>query len=127
MTGKLAGEVAIITGGALGLGDGIVTKFLAEGARVVILDWNVSSLESKPARENVKVVQGDVSNPEDWEKALKAALELGTLSVVVNNAGIVSRDTRVSFPASAQAFKYSLLTNTPLFVADTRGRFGGAG
>ncbi|KAI5479969.1 3-oxoacyl-[acyl-carrier-protein] reductase [Pseudohyphozyma bogoriensis] len=118
MPGKLAGQVAIVTGGALGLGDGIVTKFLAEDCKCVILDWNVSSLEDKPARENVKVVQGDVSKPEAWQKALAAAKEFGKLTTVVNNAGIVSRDTRATHEADITELDRLLTVNLKgLFVS----------
>ncbi|KAI5475868.1 3-oxoacyl-[acyl-carrier-protein] reductase [Pseudohyphozyma bogoriensis] len=111
MPGKLFGQVAIITGGALGLGAGIVAKFLAEDCKCVILDWDLSPLDGKPARENVKLVQGDVSNPEAWYKALETAEEFGKLTIVANNAGVVSRDTQGLFVSVQCIVPYFLENN----------------
>lgn len=80
------------------MGAGIVTKFLAEGARVVVLDWDIKPLQAAPPPQDVvAVVQGDISKPESWALALKAAIDTwGRLDIVVNCAGIVSKDTVVS-------------------------------
>lgn len=68
-------------------------KFTEEGASVVIMDFNISSLEGKPERENVKVVQGDVTSTEDWKKTLDIAVKaFGKLTIVVNNAGSVTKN-----------------------------------
>ncbi|GAA6024858.1 hypothetical protein JCM10207_003158 [Rhodosporidiobolus poonsookiae] len=95
---KLFDSVAIVTGGARGLGAGIVAKFLSEGARCVVFDWDVSPLSDPDSPQRlepgrVKVVQGDVAKVQDWEKAVEAAKELGRLSIVVNCAGVCNQMT----------------------------------
>ncbi|KAF2214310.1 hypothetical protein CERZMDRAFT_37932 [Cercospora zeae-maydis SCOH1-5] len=91
--GRLASKTAIVTGGSMGLGEGIVRKFVQEGARVVIFDIN-SELGQKVAgsftEEHVKFFQGSVTKEEDWKKALELVLGwTGKLDIVVNNAGVV--------------------------------------
>lgn len=75
----------LVTGGARGIGRGIVEAFLASGA-------NVASLDLKPQKDTDKpllVLQGDVSNPEDAQRAIASCWEQwGALDVLVNNAGI---------------------------------------
>jgi len=90
MVGRLDGKVAIVTGGGHGFGLGIVEKFVAEGAKVVIFDINKETGEKAALTHKVKFVQGDVSVKKDWEKALEVTLkEYGKLNIVVNNAGIL--------------------------------------
>ena len=92
MSGRLQSKVAIITGGGAGFGRGIVEKFVLEGAKVLIWDIHQTSAkelaDTLPADSCISFV-GDVSNVQDWEKALKLAVDtFGALDVVVNNAGV---------------------------------------
>ncbi|KAM0750620.1 oxidoreductase [Meredithblackwellia eburnea MCA 4105] len=119
--GKLSNVVAIVTGGALGLGAGITTKFLAEGAKVVILDWDISPLAKEPARENVKVVQGDVSKLESWKAALDAAQSWGKVSVVVNCAGLVSREKVASHESDLAELDRLMGVNVKGIFASVKG------
>jgi 3-oxoacyl-[acyl-carrier protein] reductase len=94
MSGRLNGKVAIVTGGALGFGEGIVIKFVQEGALVVIVDLHKENgervLASQP-RGTAIFVQGDVSSEQDWEKVRDTTLSrFGKIDIVVNNAGIVN-------------------------------------
>ncbi|KEF54942.1 uncharacterized protein A1O9_09385 [Exophiala aquamarina CBS 119918] len=91
MSAKLAGKVAIVTGGAQGFGWGIVRKFVDEGAKVVIIDANEKTgQEAADKLEGCAFVRGDVSERAVWEKALEtASTQFGKLDIVVNNAGIL--------------------------------------
>jgi len=92
MAGKLENKVALITGGASGIGLGTVELFLAEGAKVVCADLQDAKgqiLEQRfPGR--LAYVHCDVTEEADIAAACaKAASEFGGLDVLFNNAGAV--------------------------------------
>lgn len=92
--GRLENKVAIITGGGLGLGEGIVRKFVHEGAKVLIFEINKDNGEKVASGlpNATAAFAGDVTKEEDWRKALKLCLEkFGRCDVVVNNAGVVHK------------------------------------
>lgn len=88
---RLDGKTAIVTGGASGFGAGIVRKFVAEGARVVIADINGDAAanfanETGPA---AYAHTTDVSRDSDIKLLVEMALQTyGTIDIVVNNAGV---------------------------------------
>lgn len=90
MTQRLAGKVAVITGGASGIGRAMVEEFLAQGAKVVIAD--ISGAQDAVARElgeNASSFQVDVTS----SAAVKAMLDhavatFGKLDILCNNAGL---------------------------------------
>jgi NAD(P)-dependent dehydrogenase (short-subunit alcohol dehydrogenase family) len=87
---KLDGKVAVITGGASGMGAGTVRRFVAEGARVVIADVS-DERGTKLAEElgsSATYVHADVSRESDVAAAIASAVERwGRLDCVFNNAG----------------------------------------
>jgi 3alpha(or 20beta)-hydroxysteroid dehydrogenase len=89
--GRLAGKVALISGGARGQGAAEARLFVQEGARVVIgdiLDTQADAL-SEELGEAVVAVHLDVTSEMDWTNAVDSAKEaFGSLSVLVANAGI---------------------------------------
>ncbi len=85
----LAGKIAVVTGGASGIGSGIATQLAAEGARVVIADIQRDALEATAAELGVVGIQTDVSDAASVENLAREAVEMyGTVHVVCNNAGI---------------------------------------
>ena len=91
---RCSGKVAIVTGGAMGIGQAIVQALLAEGASVVIADREGAAEAAKAfdnARNRVIGVPCDVSSQGETEAMASAALEaFGRIDVLVNNAGIYS-------------------------------------
>ncbi|MGN6721924.1 MAG: SDR family NAD(P)-dependent oxidoreductase [Marmoricola sp.] len=85
----LSGRVALVTGGAQGLGEGMAHTFAAAGAKVVIADIE-DSLGAKVAEiVNGHFVHLDVTDDSSWEAAIANAVDTtGGLDIVVNNAGI---------------------------------------
>jgi|SRR6478672_5922367 len=82
---SFAGRVAVVTGAARGIGDGIARAFVERGAQVVALDL---AAPAQP-REGVRYVEADVSDPDSVEAAFASIdHEEGGLDVLVNNAGI---------------------------------------
>jgi NAD(P)-dependent dehydrogenase (short-subunit alcohol dehydrogenase family) len=89
---RLENQVAVVTGGAGGIGAGIVRRFVEEGARVVfsdLLDEKGKALEEELGK-NVAFFRADATSPSDTEALMKFAVErFGRLDCVVNNAGAV--------------------------------------
>ncbi|MBQ9011083.1 MAG: SDR family oxidoreductase [Bacilli bacterium] len=88
---KLDGKVAVVTGGAMGNGLGIVKVFLKEGAKVAILDYS-EQLENTVRQlnsPNVYALKVDIRDKARVTSAMKMVFEkFGNISVVVNNAGV---------------------------------------
>ena len=90
MSGRIEGQVAVITGGASGIGLACARRFVAEGARVVIADRNPDALAAAASElgEAVVTEQIDVTIEADVERMVaRAVAEFGTLDVAVNAAG----------------------------------------
>ena len=89
-------KVAVITGGASGIGLGIARRCVREGMRVVIADVEESAL--RRAEEELKLMGGtvsaviaDVSKPKQVEALAKAAVEtFGAVHILCNNAGVAA-------------------------------------
>ncbi|WP_410881616.1 SDR family NAD(P)-dependent oxidoreductase [Myroides sp. DW712] len=87
----LADKVAIVTGGASGIGKAVVELFVKEGAKVVIADLNVDlGLQlAKNLGAQTHFVKSNAASPTDNEALVKETLEkFGRLDIAVNNAGI---------------------------------------
>ncbi|MCV0425422.1 MAG: SDR family oxidoreductase [Roseibium sp.] len=86
---RLQGKTAIVTGGASGFGAGIVRKFAAEGAKVLIADLNMALAEDVASEVNGISAKVDVSDNDSVEAlAAMASATLGAVDILVNNAGI---------------------------------------
>ena len=98
---RCSGKVAIVTGGAMGIGRAIVQALLAEGANVVIADSAGAAEAAQALNDNRNSVIGvpcDVSSQDDTEAMANAAQEaFGRIDVLINNAGIYSSLTMTPF------------------------------
>lgn len=93
---RLAGRTAVITGGASGIGFEVARRFLSEGARVVIGDYNAEAgaasldrLAAEGFAGRIEFVRTDVTREEDVEALMARAVTVfGGLDIAFNNAGI---------------------------------------
>lgn len=99
MGGLLAGQTAVVTGAASGIGRAIAHRFAEEGANIVVADIREDPREDGAATHEriteetdaqAVFAQCDVSDPADVERTVEMAVdEFGGIDVMVNNAGIV--------------------------------------
>ncbi|AVQ99955.1 3-alpha-hydroxysteroid dehydrogenase [Oceanobacillus iheyensis] len=88
---RLENKVAIITGGAQGMGAAHVRLFVEQGAKVVLTDLNEEKGQALAAElgDNAIFVRQNVTSEEDWNNVLAVTEEkFGQVNVLVNNAGI---------------------------------------
>lgn len=88
---KLDGKLAIITGGAAGMGAEHARLFIRHGAKVVLtdIDQDKGASLAEELGDHALFIQHDVSKEEDWEKVVKQAeKKFGPIHILVNNAGI---------------------------------------
>jgi len=106
---ELNGTSAIITGGASGLGAGTAQKLTALGVRCTLFDRNEEGAKALAGELGANHVAGDVTDPDDCQRAVDQAAEGGNLRVAVNCAGtgwvgrVINRDNS---PHDAGAFKF---------------------
>ena len=94
--GRVSNKMAMVTGGAQGLGEAIATMLAREGAKVTVTDINGDGADETAAAINTEFGDGtafawqhDVTDETRWQTVLKAAHDaMGGLNVLVNNAGI---------------------------------------
>jgi 3alpha(or 20beta)-hydroxysteroid dehydrogenase len=100
--GRLDGKVALVTGGARGMGKSHVRHFVAEGARVVfgdVLDDDGAAVAAQLGPDTCRYLHHDVTSEADWAAAVSTAVStFGRLDVLVNNAGVLSHAPIVDMP-----------------------------
>lgn len=136
---RLRDQVAIVTGGGFGFGEGIALRFAAEGAKVVVNDVREQEAQRVAAAiaargQPAVAVAADVSLETDWQRLVEAALDAyGRLDHVVNNAGISHRNgplldvdeatfDRV-FAVNVKSIYWSAQAAVPVFRQQSGGSF----
>jgi 3alpha(or 20beta)-hydroxysteroid dehydrogenase len=103
MPNRLTGKVALVSGGARGIGASHVRALAAEGAKVVsgdILDDEGKAVAAEVG-DAARYLHLDVTDPDQWTAAVETALtEFGGLDILVNNAGIINIGTLEDYALS---------------------------
>ena len=95
---SLAGRVAIVTGGASGIGRGIAVELLRAGATIVIADMDISKGEAlardmSPRGEGAMAVHLDVTSNDSVRRCIEEVVErTSQIDILVNNAGVFQSD-----------------------------------
>ena len=119
---RYVGQVAIVTGGASGIGAGVAERLAIEGAKVVVFDSNESSLSQQTAKmkdSGLKINQAvvDITDEAQVKEAIGAVVATHEhLDVVVNSAGIVG-------PTSTNITDYSLSAFEQVIAVNLTGSF----
>ncbi|TWI65462.1 rhamnulose-1-phosphate aldolase/alcohol dehydrogenase [Pseudoduganella lurida] len=152
---SLAGRIALVTGGAGGIGQAVARQMLSEGACVLLTDIDGAALEEAKAtlskvagKDNVATIVGNITSEEQVQAVFtESALRFGGVDLLVSNAGIASsaplesttlevwdrnQDILVKgyFLASREAFrmmKIQQLGGSMVFVASKNGLVASAG
>src|SRR5262249_30353525 len=86
---NLSGQIAVVTGGGQGIGEGIAKRLHAAGAQVAVLDLNEENAKKVAQPLGGVGVKCDVSSADSVKQAIAAVQrDLGDITILVNNAGI---------------------------------------
>lgn len=131
---RLENKTAIVTGGGSGFGEGIATRFVREGAQVLIADINDENGERVAQQIGARYVHADVSDNDDVRTMVHTAVDaFGRVDIVVNNAGTTTRngpmlDAEESdfdriFAVNVKSLFLTAKHAVPLFRAQKGGQF----
>ncbi|MEM6913615.1 MAG: SDR family oxidoreductase [Pseudomonadota bacterium] len=98
--GRVEGRVALVTGGAMGLGKADCEALAQEGAKVIVTDRDVELAQSVAASVHGDAMALDVTDEEQWKKVIEAVeARYGGIDILVNNAGVVIFENVEECPA----------------------------
>lgn len=119
---RFKNQVAVITGGAQGIGKGIARRIASEGGQIILLDINEQTLnqtvdEFSQKDFNVEGRQVDISSEEEVAEAFKIIRNnLGRIDIMINSAGIVG-------PTSTKITDYTVNDYDKIYQVNLRGGF----
>jgi NAD(P)-dependent dehydrogenase (short-subunit alcohol dehydrogenase family) len=117
--GVLQGKVAVVTGGASGIGRASARKMAEEGARVLVVDVQGAAAAAVAAELDGAAVAADVSQPEHWGSIVEAARALGGVDLAHLNAGVTTGAEDITEVTDAQ-YRRILGVNVDGVVFGTR-------
>lgn len=85
MSNRYTNKIAVVTGGASGIGESVARRLASEGARVIVADFNLEAAQKVAAEIGGEAVRVDVANPESVREAFAA---FPRIDVLVNSAGV---------------------------------------
>ncbi|MCX6788124.1 MAG: SDR family NAD(P)-dependent oxidoreductase [Candidatus Kaiserbacteria bacterium] len=107
---NLSGKVAIVTGGAMGIGYAIASRLAEAGAKVLVADKDAAAAETAAAKIGTAAIVADVSDEAQVEAMIaKAVAEFGGVDILVNNAGIYPQ--KPVLEATKEDFEKTIHTN----------------
>ncbi|KAK9078701.1 hypothetical protein SSX86_002758 [Deinandra increscens subsp. villosa] len=118
---RLLGKVALVTGGATGIGESIVRLFHKHGAKVCVLDVDdhLGQQLCQTLGDNTRFIHGDVTIEDDVSRAVDFSVNtFGTLDIMVNNAG-------TSGPPCSDIREFPISTFEMVFDVNVKGTFIG--
>lgn len=122
---SLEGKVAIITGGAAGIGRATADFFVKKGVKVVLADLNPKTDEiAKSLSEQCIGMSGDITN-EEYRQAVveRAAEKYGTIDILVNSAGIVALDNAETISSKMWDLTMEINLNASFKMAQAVGKY----
>lgn len=91
---KLLNKIAVVTGGASGIGEAVVRRFTEAGAKVVFTDTNVTAGQNLAAELEQSFYCRDVASEQDWITLMTdVEAQFGALHILVNNAAVISNQS----------------------------------
>ena len=110
---KLEGKVAVVTGGAMGNGLGIVNVFLKYGAKVAILDYSEKLTETvENLKNNGQEVLGYEVDIRDYQKVKEAVEDIknkyGKIDILINNAGVCRLEKFMDMDDNLRDFHFDI-------------------
>jgi len=116
---RLAGKTALITGSARGIGRAFAARYIAEGARVVIADINISAADATAAElgEGAIALELDVTRQASIDACVAAAVAaLGQIDILVNNAAVFTAAPLVEISREDHARAFDINVTGTLFM-----------